>query len=150
MASAAQQAIVARLEALELFRNRNKLVDPSPGMGDRNIARTVLDMETHVDALVRNAPVQASNVNAIVEKKMREEVDKIIHSKLKTALHLSRGGDREDGNSWYTSVLESKAAQGIGSVIDATHCRQLNKKIKHALDQTRLNSRIALDRVSNN
>ena len=50
---------------------------------------------------------------------MKEESDELIDIKLKTALQFSRGSNREEGNSWYESVQEGKAALENGSVIDA-------------------------------
>ena len=46
MESAAEQAIVERLEALEMFMSSNKLPGP-PGI-ERDLAKTVLNMEIFV------------------------------------------------------------------------------------------------------
>ena len=102
MASAAEQTNVGRLESFDLFINSDKLADPRPGMGDHNIARTVLDMGTHIDALMRNPTCKQ-------ERKLREEVDERIDSKLKTALPLTTRSNPEERHSWYKSVLERKA-----------------------------------------
>ena len=93
MASEAERAIMARLEAVELFMNSNRLADPRPGMGDRNIARTLMGMETHVNALIINPHM---HVNAIVEKKMKDEFYEIFDSKLETAIQFTRASKRED------------------------------------------------------
>ena len=51
MASAAEQAFMARIEGLESFVNSNKLPGPQ-GVGERNLAKTVLDMEICVSTLI--------------------------------------------------------------------------------------------------
>lgn len=43
-----------RLGALKLLMNSNKIPHPRPGMGDRNIARALLDMETFVNTLMKD------------------------------------------------------------------------------------------------
>ena len=95
-------------------------------MGHRDIASTLLDIKTHVTALVSNPIIRTSNINAIIEWKMKEAVDIpiAIGSKLKTALQFSRGSNHEEGDSRYKSVLQSTAARDIGSVIDDKGARR--------------------------
>ena len=103
----------------------------------------------YVTALASNPPIQTSNVNAIIEDKIKKEIEGIIDIKLRTALQLVQNGNQGQGGgqAWFKSVLESKAVQEIGNVIDAKQYRQWNKKMKNALDQIRPNSRAILDHV---
>ena len=49
--TAAEQAIVSRLEAIERFVASNRIAG-APGLADRNLAKIVLDMEIVVSTLV--------------------------------------------------------------------------------------------------
>ena len=70
---------------------------------------------------------------------MTEENEAHIDSKLKTAMQFARGGNRDEASSRYKSVLEGKAVQEIGVVVDANNSdngtRQL-KKYSTKSDQT--------------
>ena len=148
MAGIMDQATNTRLEVVEAWMNSNK-IPTADGAGERNLAKTVLDMEIYVTALASNPPIQTSNVNAIVEDKIKKEIEGIIDIKLRTALQFVQNGNQGQGGgqAWFKSVLESKAVQEIGNVIDAKQYRQWNKKMKNALEQIRPNSRTVLDLV---
>ena len=118
MASAVEQAIMARVETLEAWKKSNKLTT-SDGSSERNPATTVLDMEIYVSTLINDPPMRQSNIDATIERKIKEEVEAIIDSKLRTAMQFARGGKRDEASSWYKSVLDSKAVQEIGVVVDA-------------------------------
>ena len=62
---------------------------------------------------------------------------------LKTALSMTQGNPV--GNNWWKSVVESKAIQELGAVVDSKQYRNWNKKMKNALEQIRPNARHALD-----
>ena len=51
MASTAEQVVMARIEALEAFVTANKVPGPQ-GIGERNLAKTMLDMEIFVSTLI--------------------------------------------------------------------------------------------------
>ena len=139
---------MARVEALERYVTSNR-IPGAPGLGDRNLAKTILDMEIYVTTLIGDPPTKVSEINSIIENKMKTEIEMLIDSKLRTAMQFSKVGNRDEGGgqSWYKSVLESKAAQEIGTVVDAKQYRQWNKKMKNAIDQIRPNSRNVLDHV---
>ena len=143
---ASEQAVITRLEGLESWKNSNRL-PTSDGSGERNLAKTILDMEIYVSTLINDLPTKESTVHEIIDDRIKTNIEAIIDSKLRTALQFAKGGQREESNSWFKSVLESKAVQEIGTVIDAKQYRQWNKKMKNALDQIRPNSRAALDCV---
>ena len=70
-----------------------------------------------------------SKANAITESNFKTHVEGIIDSKLRTAVDFANSGTRDEGgHSWFKSVLESKAMQEIGNVIDAKQYRRWNKK----------------------
>ena len=53
--TAAINEMATRLEALEAFRNSSKLPEPR-GIGERNLAKNVLDMEIYVATLRNDSP----------------------------------------------------------------------------------------------
>ena len=121
---------------------------PGPSGLERNLAQTVLDMEIFVSTLTNNPPTQTSTVNALIEEKMTLEVEGLIDIKLRTVMQFAKGNARDEGGqSWFKSVVESKAVQEIGPVVDAKQYRQWSKKMKNAIDQIRPHSRTALDHV---
>ena len=52
---AATEEIVARVEALERYVTSNR-IPGAPGLGDRNLAKTILDMEIYVTTLIGDPP----------------------------------------------------------------------------------------------
>ena len=140
MASAVEE-ITARVDALEAFVQSNR-VPGAQGSGERNLAKVVLDMEICVSTLISDPPVKWNEINSIIENRIKSEIETLIDIKLRTAMQFSKVGNRDEGGgqSWYKSVLESKAIQEIGTVIDAKQYRQWSKKMKNALDQIRPNS----------
>ena len=147
MATTAEQAIVSRIEAIERFAESNR-IQGAPGFADRNLAKIVLDMEIFVKTLVDDPPIKMNEMQTAIENAIKTNVDAIIDSKLKTALQFSNYSNRSETNqNWSKSVLESKAIQEIGTVVDAKQYRQWNKKMKNAIDQIRQNSRNVLDCV---
>ena len=145
-ASAVEQALMARVESFEAWKSSSKLTTLDDA-SERNIGKTVLDMETYVSTLINDPPTKKSDVDATIEQMMREEVKALIDSKLRTAICFPKGGTRDDANSRYKSVLQCKALQEIGAVADAKQYLQWHKKMKVAHDQIRLNSRFVLDCV---
>ena len=147
MATASEQVIMARLEVLEAWKQSNKLLT-SDGSSERNLAKTSLDMEIYVATLINDPPMQARNIQAIVEAKIKNDVEELIDAKLRTTLQFAKVNHRDDGKQlWFNSVLESKAVQEVGLVVDAKQYRQWSKRMKNALDQIRPNSRAALVHV---
>ena len=111
MATVSELAIMARLEVLEAWKQSNRL-PTSDGSSERNLAKTLLDMETYVATLIDDPPLQSSKIHAIVKAKMKKEVEELIDSKLRTAMQFTTGNHRDEGmQSWFKSVLESKAVQ---------------------------------------
>ena len=125
MAGIMDQATNTRLEVVEAWMNSNK-IPTTDGAGERNLAKTVLDMEIYVTALASNPPIQTSNVNAIIEDKIKKEIEGIIDIKLRTALQFAQNGNQGQGGgqAWFKSVLESKAVQEIGVVVGAKQYRR--------------------------
>ena len=74
MAGINDQATIARLEALEAWKDSNRL-PTTDGVNERNLAKTVLDTEIYVGTLGNDPPMQASNVNAIIEDKIKKEIE---------------------------------------------------------------------------
>ena len=132
----AEQIINSRLEALETYVQSNK-IPADHGAGERNLAKVVLDMEIFVRTLVGDPPATKSELQTLVDGAIKNNIETLIDSKLRTAMQFSKVGNRDEsgGQSWYKSVLESKAAQEIGTVVDAKQYRQWNKKMKNAIDQ---------------
>ena len=133
---ASQQVVdelVARIVALEQHAKEIALPDPrGAGYSNRNIAQVLIAMESYVVTLKDDPPIQKSNLSELIDEK------------LKTALAMSKGNDSQQ--SWYNkSVLESKAIQDIGTVVDSRQCRQWNKKMKNAIEQIRPQSRHVVD-----
>ena len=130
------EELKTRIEALESFVNSNR-IQGAPGMGDRNLAKTVLDMEIFMTTLIGDPPPK------------KPEIEALVDSKIRTAMQFVQNGNQGQGGgqAWYKSVLESKAVQEIGNVVDAKQYRQWNKKMKNALDQIRPNSKAILDHV---
>ena len=60
-----------RLEAIEAYIASNRLPDPRPGQSDRNMAKTIMDMEIYVNSLINNPPIQKEEANAIIEDKIK-------------------------------------------------------------------------------
>lgn len=145
MASPAALAMMARIEALQSWKNLNG-VATLDGSNEGNLAKTVLDMEIYVSTLINDLPMTESNVQATIESMMKEEVEGPIDGKLRTAVHFAKSGTRDEASSWYKSAPESKAVQEIG-VVDAKQYRQWNKQMKNALDQIRPNYRHVPDCV---
>ena len=71
-------------------------------------------------------PIQLTNVQAIVEAKIEEDVDAIFDSKPRTAMTFTKGGNRDSqGVSWFNRfLLTSKAVQEIRAVLDAKQHRR--------------------------
>ena len=104
-----EQAIAdmqTQLDVLSRFMDTTKLPG-APGLGERSVAKAIMDMEIYVNALVNDPPVQKSTIDAIID------------AKLATALAMSSKSIQDDRPKWAKSVLESKAMQDIGHVIDA-------------------------------
>ena len=55
MTFAAEQAINARLRIVEAWKTSNRL-PTSDGIGERNLAKTILDIEIYVSALIHDPP----------------------------------------------------------------------------------------------
>ena len=145
---ATDPAIISRIETLESWKQSNRL-PTTDGLSERNLAKTLMDMEIYVSTLISDPPIKTSNVQEIFDNKIKSEIETLIDIKLRTAMQFSKVGNRDEGGgqTWYKSVLESKAIQEIGTVVDAKQYRQWSKKMKNALDQIRPNSRTILDHV---
>ena len=76
---------------------------------------------------------------------MNSELGAIMDEKLKTAMSLTKAIPSND--AWWKSLLESKAIQEIGPVVDSKQYRQWNKKMKNALEQVRPTARHAFDGI---
>ena len=109
--------IFTRLAAIEGFANSNRLP------GDRTIAKAIIDMEIYVKTLVDDPPVQASRLRT----SMSDELGLLMDEKIKTAINMSKGGSNQASEIFWKSVVESKAIQEIGPVVDAKQYRQWNK-----------------------
>ena len=57
MATTAALALMARIHALEAWKDSNRL-QTSDGSSERNLATTVLDMEIYVSTLINDPPVR--------------------------------------------------------------------------------------------
>ena len=81
--------------------------------------------------MINDPPAQIAIVTALVEEKMKLELEGLIDSKLHTAMHFAKGIARDEGgHSWFKSVLGRKAVHEIGSVVDAKQYRQWNRDMK--------------------
>ena len=78
---------------------------------------------------------------------MNSEFGAIVDEKIKTAITMSKERGNLIASPWWKSVLESKAIQELGPVVDAKQYRQWNKKMKNALEQVRPNARKAFEAV---
>ena len=94
-------------------------------------------------------PATKSELQTLVDGAIKNNIETLIDSKLRTTMQFSKVGKRDEGGgqSWYKSVLESKAAQDIGTVVDAKQYRQWNKNMNNAVDKIRPSSRSVLDCV---
>ena len=93
MTSTAEQAFKARLEIVEAWKPANRF-PTSDGIGERNLAKTILDMEMYVSTLVIDPPLKESTVNEIVDDRMKANIEAIIDGKLRTAGQFTMGGNR--------------------------------------------------------
>ena len=70
------------------------------------MAKTLLHMEIYVATLINDPPLQASNIHAIAEAKMKKQVEELIDAKLRTAVQFAKGNYRDEGaQSWLKRVL---------------------------------------------
>ena len=127
MTTAAETAIVARLESLEAWRTSNRLTLAS-GSSEQNLAKTLFDIDIYASTLTNDPPVQQSNTEALLQRKMRQHVESLIDIKLRMAVQFNSNDSRNENKSWFKYVLESKAIQEIGVVVDAKQYRQWNNK----------------------
>ena len=108
---ASQQVVdelVAKINQLEQYNLANLMPDPRGSeYPNRTLAKVLLDMESYVVTLKHDPPLQKSTIDDMVE------------SKLKTAIAMSKGSFTQEKDPHYKSVLESKAFQDIGAVVDA-------------------------------
>ena len=141
MATAEQFAeVLTRLKAIEDFANSNRM--PASATGERSLGKAIIDMEIYVTTLINDPPIKASELRT----SMNSELSGIVDEKIKTAMSLSKGGT-QSSDSWWKSILESKAIQEIGPVVDSKQYRQWNKKMKNAIEQSRPKARLALELV---
>ena len=115
--------LAARLDAVESITRLD---------GARPINQAVSDLEAFVRPQVDNPPVN------------KQEIDDLLNAKISMAISMRGKGD---DYSYKKSVLEGKALQDVGEVIDAKTYRQWNRKMKNALEQTREESRSALEAI---
>ena len=69
MASATEQALMAMIETFDAW-NSHKL-PTADDTSERNLAKTVLDMEISMGTVINDPPMRNSNVDATIEKKMK-------------------------------------------------------------------------------
>ena len=137
MATAEQLSeVFARLQVIEGFANSNRLLN------DRTIGKAIIGIEAYVKTRVDDPQIQASGLRT----SMNSELGTIMDEKIKTAMNMSKGGIRGT-DLWWESILQSKAVQEIGPVVDAKQYRQWNKKMKNAPEQAQPNARQALEFV---
>ena len=109
MATAEQLSdIFARLLAIEGFAKSIRLPN------DCTIGKAIIDIEAYVKTLVDDPRIHVSGFRT----SMNSELGTIMDEKIKTAMNTSKEGIRGT-DSWWQSVLESKAVQEIGRVVDA-------------------------------
>ena len=92
---------------------------------------------------IQSALDRLATLEAIVSTKMdRDECNGLIDAKLQTAQSLN-------GNRWDAGkpILESKAMQDIGKIGDAKHYGAWSKKMKNAMEQSRVKARAVLEIV---
>ena len=108
MAAAEQalQELAQRVASLEAYVMSNQIPDPRDGQPPRNMYKILIDMEAYLKTLIDDPPMQTLTMGTIIDEK------------LKTAMSMQKGNNPDE--SWFNkSVLESKAIQDIGPVVDA-------------------------------
>ena len=128
------------MHALEDFVRQTKLPVAESG-AERSISRVIIDMENYVRTSVEDPPLSTSGLHI----SMNSELGAIMDEKLKTAMSLTEATPSKD--TWWISVLESKAIQEVGPMVDSKQYKQLNKKLKDALEQVRPTPRHTLDAI---
>ena len=142
MATAEQMAeLFARLKALDDFATNNKL-PPSPTR-EHSIGKATIGMDVCVKTVIDDPPVKVSGLRA----SMYSELSGSMDEKINTAMSMSTGGGTQSNDAWWKSVLESKAIQEIGPVVDAQQYRCWDKMMNNALEQVRPIARQTLDTV---
>ena len=101
-----------RVQALEDFVHQRKLPEAESG-GERSISRVIIDMQSYVRTLVEDPPISTSGLKI----SMNSELGAIMDEKPKTAVSLTKAIPSKD--TWWKSVLESKAIQEIGPAMDS-------------------------------
>ena len=87
---------------------------------ERSISRVVIDMEHYVRTWVEDPPISKSGLNI----SMPSELGAIIDERLKTAMSLIKATPSND--TWWKSILESKAIQEIGPVATAEQVNEVD------------------------
>ena len=128
------------VNAIEDVANSSKL--PATSTGQRSIGKAIIDMEIYVNTLINTPRVKMSGLRTT----MNSERGLIMDEKIKTGLNMHKTNNHS-ADSWWKSVLESKAIHEIGPVVDAKQYRQCNKKLRDALRQVRPNARQAQESV---
>ena len=93
---ATDPAIISRIETLESWKQSNRL-PTTDGLSERNLAKTLMDMEIYVSTLISDPPIKTSNVQEIFDNKIKSEIETLIDIKLRTAMQFSKVGNRDEG-----------------------------------------------------
>ena len=120
-------AIHTRLTEIETYNIQvgsfNKTIQEiTQSNTQKDIKSAVMDLLDHMRNQEENPPVT------------REIAEDLIDAKIRSAMvTIKAGGDQNESYWKGKSILESKAMQDVGKVIDAKTYRQWNRKMKNAL-----------------
>ena len=80
--------ILTRLSVFEAFAASNRIPEPRDGQPDRSLAKAIVDMEIYVD----DPPIKQAAFKGV----MNSELSTLMDEKLKTAMNLTKGSQREE------------------------------------------------------
>ena len=89
-----------------------------------------MNMEILFNMPMNIPPFREQTANTITDNKLKVKMDELIDDRVKTAMATSKPNNLEDGGSWLTSILVSKAVQDIGNVFDARQHGSWNQEMK--------------------
>lgn len=130
--------IHATMATMEELQRRLEIADSALTIqgsdgNQRSLTQSFIDLESWAIPLRSRAPPTT------------EMMETLIDAKIRTAIQTMRPADKPFSGS--KPILESKAIQDIGKLNDAKSYRPWSKKMKNALEQTRVQSRGMLEAV---
>ena len=131
-----KDSVDRKLASLELFNDALEADEINQAVAK------VKNLEAQYVSGVIKSPIGANAKIIETQSLLTNVQSKIAELERKIEGHsrTRSGGERESGY-FAKSVLESKAVQGIKTLVDATHYREWNKKLKNIMDQIKPGSR---------